>query len=411
MEEREMITMEAVMNILELQRQGYSKNAIASALKIDWKTVDKYIKNKGSIPKGIRKKRQSKLDKYTNYIQARLDSYPRLSAIRLYEEIRQKGYDGKLTILRGYVHQIKDQKRRVAVVRYETIPGEQSQIDFGYFGTIPHHGIERKLYAFVAIMGYSRMRFVRFVLSMDTITLLRCLKKAFGYFGGIPRECLFDRPKTVVLEGGWNDVVYNPRLLDFANFYGFRPRVCKPYRPQTKGKVEKSVDFVRNNFFYGKEFDDLDELNFHAGLWCDKINARVHSETNDIPLERLKKENLSPLPSQEYEVNYIESRIVSRDCRIRLWGNKYSVSHESAGRPVTVKITEQEDVKIYDKTRLAGVHSLCFEKGKSIVDRDHQKALWSYLYKSLKPTADKEQEQSIQVELRPLAYYEEVAGL
>ena len=137
------------MKILELKKQGYSKSAISWETGRDWKTVDKYLRNGGSWPEKKQRKHVSKLDSYRPYIEARLKAYPRLSAVRLYEEIQENGYQGKLSILRDYVHRLKEKKRQLATVRFETIPCEQMQCDFGHFGKILHWGLWKKLYAFV----------------------------------------------------------------------------------------------------------------------------------------------------------------------------------------------------------------------------------------------------------------------
>lgn len=400
-----MITMEGIMDIMELYREGYSKSAISRELGLDWKTVDKYIRNGGRRERKSRERR-SKLDGYKEYIRMRMDKLPSLSGKRIYEEIKVNGYTGKISIVRDYVRKIREDIRRVAVVRFETIPGEQAQFDFKYVGR-DREG--NKVYAFVGILGYSRVRYVEFVLSMKLPILFRCMKRAFEYWGGVPKEGLFDRMRCVVIDGGLWEVRFNPRFLDFAMHYGFRPRVCRAYRPQTKGKVERSIGYFSQDFLYGREELPINVLNEEVLLWCNEVNNKVHSETNEIPFERLRKENLSPLPKIDYDVSFIEHRYVSRESCISLWGNRYSVNPLAVGKVVTVKIDEFNNVRIFDKDICVGYHELCLGKNKRIINAQHQRAIWGLYH--LNENKRRELNVSEEVEVRPLSVYEEVITL
>src|SRR5438270_12805897 len=162
--------------------------------------------------------------------------------------------------------------------------------------TYEQEGVPRKLYGFTAILCYSRMRFVTFVKRCDTPTLIRCLMEAFEYFGGLTKVALTDRMKSVLLEMEENKPRWNPRFADFMVSIGVAARVCKPYTPQTKGKVERTVSHVKKSFWAGIRFTDLDDLNRQAHAWCERINARVHRTTHARPVERLVEEKLLPLP-------------------------------------------------------------------------------------------------------------------
>ena len=150
------------------------------------------------------------------------------------------------------------------------------------------------------ILGYSRMRYVEFTKRCDMHSFLRCMMNAFMYFGGIPKVVLTDRMKTVVLGIGDNlKPRWHPRFEDFAASFGFIPKVCRVRRPQTKGKVERLVHFVKQNFFPGRRFTDLEDLNRQARGWCDRVNRRTHGTTGEIPIQRLQEEGLKPLPPTE----------------------------------------------------------------------------------------------------------------
>ena len=164
-----------------------------------------------------------------------------------------------------------------------------------------------KLYCFLMILGYSRMRYIEFVTDMSTNTLIRCHQNAFRYFGGYPEEILYDNMKQVVIKRllKQEDSTMNRQFEDFAGFYGFKPILCRPYRGQTKGKVERTVQFVRDNFMVGIQYNSLTDLNGQALAWCNKANGKAHATTNEIPFERLQKEGLSPL-AREYIIDKLQ---------------------------------------------------------------------------------------------------------
>jgi transposase len=162
------------------------------------------------------------------------------------------------------------------VQRFETGPGEQVQFDWGEF-KYEQDGVPRKIYGFTAILCYSRMRFVTFVKRCDGPTLIRCLMEAFEYFGGLPKAALTDHMKSVLLVEMEGKIPrWNPRFADFMASIGVAPRVCRVYTPQTKGKIERSVGFVKQSFWAGVCFSDIDDLNRQAHVWCERINSRVH---------------------------------------------------------------------------------------------------------------------------------------
>lgn len=224
-----------------------------------------------------------------------------------------------------------------ATVRFETMPGKQGQMDWGFFEDhlVYEDGKWKKLYCFLMILGYSRMRYIEFVTDMSTNTLIRCHQNAFRYFGGYPEEILYDNMKQVVIKRllKQEDSTLNRQFEDFAGFYGFKPVLCRPYRGQTKGKVERTVQFVRDNFMVGIKYESLSDLNGQAQAWCNKVNGKVHATTNEIPFERLKAERLNPL-CREYIMDKINLRRVQKDCLISHAGNQYSVPAEYIGKDV-----------------------------------------------------------------------------
>lgn len=259
--------------------------------------------------------------------------------------LREQGYKGNGTILRAYVHPLRPHNvGHAPVMRYETKPGEQMQYDWGEF-QYEQQGHDRKLYGFTAILGYSRMRFVIFVKRCDTPTMIRCMMAAFEYFGGLPKAALTDRMKSVFLEMVDDVPKWNPLFADFMASLGVAPRVCKPFKPQTKGKVERSVEVIKYGFWPGVRFADIDDLNAQATRWCDRLNQKVHRTTRKIPLDLWAEEGLSPLPTNyAWEHFGSEERRVSWDGFISYDGVLYGLpaTPPVAGSVVLVRERERE---------------------------------------------------------------------
>jgi transposase len=258
----------------------------------------------------------------------------------IFERLQKLGYTGGISILKEFVHPLRPAVAGHAPVqRYETKPGEQVQFDWGEF-VYEYEGKKHKFYGFTAILGYSRMRFITFVKRCDTPTLIRCFMDACEYFGGLTRVALTDRMKSVLLEMEDNKPRWNPRFADFMVSIGMTARVCKPYTPQTKGKVERTVSHVKKSFWAGVNFTDLDDLNRQAHGWCERINSRVHRTIHVRPVERLAEEQLLPLPTDfAWERFATEERKVTWDGYVSYDGVLYGLPGklELAGKYVQVR--------------------------------------------------------------------------
>ena len=243
-----MLDMEEFFVLRDLFNQGWSISEIARETGHSRVTVRKYIHSQVPPTPEKRSKRASKLDDYKEYIDQRLQEYP-LTAARIYREIQEQGFEGRYTIVKDYVRETRPKVGVPAVYRYETKPGVQAQVDWAECGYIEIDGSHRKLYCFTMVLGYSRMRYAEFTLRIDVHTLIQCQINAFQYFGGYPQEILYDNMKQIVLKRGpkSSDSDWNPKFEDFFTHYGFVPRLCRPYRPQTKGKIENTVGFVKRD--------------------------------------------------------------------------------------------------------------------------------------------------------------------
>lgn len=245
-----MVTFETVMEIKILHKQGMSSRAIARELGISRNTVKRYLQAKSEPPKYTpRPAVASLLDEYRDYIRQRIaDAHPyKIPATVIAREIRDQGYRGGMTILRGFIRSLSVPQEQEPAVRFETEPGRQMQVDWGTM----RNG-RSLLHVFVAVLGYSRMLYIEFTDNMRYDTLETCHRNAFRFFGGVPREVLYDNMKTVVLQRDAYQTGqhrFHPSLWQFGKEMGFSPRLCRPFRAQTKGKVERMVQYTRNSFY------------------------------------------------------------------------------------------------------------------------------------------------------------------
>jgi transposase len=360
------------MDIRSDRLKGMSYAEIGRKYHIDPRTAKKYAESDTRPEYVLSEPKPSKLDPYKEVISILLEEAP-YSAERIYEKIRDHGFNGGHSIVKDYVRGKKEQLDEKATVRFETMPGLQGQMDWAYFEdrTVLEGGKEKKLYCFLLILGYSRMRYIEFVTDMNTNTMICCHANAFRYFGGYPEEILYDNMKQVVIKRllKQEDSTLNRQFEDFAGFYGFKPVLCRPYRGQTKGKVERTVQYVRDNFMVGIRYDSLDDLNGQALAWCNKVNGKVHATTGEIPFERLKKEGLNPL-KREYIIDKINLRRVQKDCLISYNGSQYSVPSEYAGKDVAV-VGLDNMLAAYHEGKQIALHRISYQKHDMVVNAHH----------------------------------------
>jgi transposase len=341
--------------IRELKKSGMSVTAIAKQLKLDRKTVRKAIYSDSS-PKYVRTISESILDDFKTYIDERLERF-NLTSQRIHEELMDQGFQGKYGMVNKYVQNKKSEYKTKAVLRFETIPGEQAQVDWAYFGDFYDQDKKKiiRLCCFIMILGFSRMKFIHFFESDDSHNFLTGHNLAFNFFGGYTREILYDNLKSVVLKRAFKqiDSEFNQQFLEYSGFYGFKAILAQPYRPQTKGKVENTVRFVRENFFNGREFRSLNEINQNALIWLNKVNNQIHGTTHEKPTERFKRENLIDLVGNLYDLSKIYYRKVQSDCHFSFKANFYSCPIKYAGKDVVIKEMDDHIFVYYRDERIA----------------------------------------------------------
>jgi transposase len=380
--------------IREEAQKGKSAYAIGKELGISKNTVKKYV-DKPKAVHGLKgRTRPSKLDPFKPKINAMMENGI-FNCVVILERLQDMGYNGGITIIKDYVKPFRPARSAPAVRRYETLPGKQAQMDWGITHYIDERGNIHKTPAFIMILGSSRSKYVEFTKRCDFYSLLRCMVNAFEYYGGVPEVVLTDRMKTVVDGSEAGKPIWNSRFEDFAADMGFVPKVCRVRKPQTKGKVERLVDYVKDNFLPGRRFKDLYDLNSQALEWCKKVDSKIHGTTGEIPLEALSKEPLQPLPDKAVRDKYRwETRKVTRDGFVSYDGAKYGMPWQYSGREVRVRICGGF-FEVYDgEVWLKGQYQGLAEKGGIAVPL---------------PFARKKETEA--VEIRPLSVYDALAGV
>jgi transposase len=362
-----------VNTLRELALQGRPVRAIARELGLSRNTVRKFVR--GTPDLVPRAPRPSQLDPFAAHIQQWVQEDHLYNCVTMLGRLRAQGYTGQISALKHFVHPLRPPAAaRRPVLRYETPPGEQLQFDWGEF-VYEQEGVPRKVFGFTAILSYSRLRFVTFVKRTDAPTLIRCLAATFEAVGGLPRAVLTDRMKTVLLDMETGVPHWHPRFQEVVTALGITPRVCKPYTPQTKGKVERSIRVVKEDFWPGVRFVDLDDLNRQARRWCGERNGRVHQTTHERPVDRWEREGLRPLPAGwAWERFTAEERQVSWDGFVSFDGVLYGLPSGPAtpvlaGRRVQVSV-QQDLLRIWHQGQVVLSTAVRSQSGTVVLHPD-----------------------------------------
>ena len=359
-----MLLVEEWVNIRELARQGLSVSEIARRSERDRKTVRKVLVE--PAPNGRGKSsvaRITKLGPFEEHVKQRFEQGC-LNATVLMEEIARLGYTGKITMLRLFLAPLRQElvRRREATERFETGPAKQAQVDWGEFGRIWDSITCRwlKLYVFIFTLGYSRAQYVEFTTCCDMEHFLHCHLGAFAALG-VPQQILYDNLKAAILGRNPDGTPILPgRFLDFALYYGFTPKYCRPYRARTKGKVERTIGYVRQNFWVRVKSEvasgelELAVLNERAKEWVEKTaNVRVHGTHGEVVLKRFEEEKplLGTITARPvYDTDYHSLRKVSRDGRFSYRGKLYAVPLTHALGELDVAESLDGRLTVRDKT-------------------------------------------------------------
>lgn len=339
---------------------NYAK--VARQFNCDYRTVKRYFENDDNkAPSKI--SRGSKLDPYKVIINDKLSLGCTMMSI--YRFIREKGYCGKYTILKEYCKKIEVEEKNRATIRFETVPGLQAQVDWKEkFSLTSKSGQVYTINIFLIILGYSRYKYFCLTLDQSQDTLFHSLINSFNFFGGVPKEILFDNMKTVIdhSKSNYQKAVINDKFYQFSKDMGFQVIACRPYRPQTKGKVENLAKVMDGLKVYDKEFESIEELSDIVNKFNVTLNNEVSQATKEKPISRFKKEKeyLLPLPNQNLINDYLTRpiiRTVTKESMITYKFHKYSLDTKYIGKQVTLK-QDKDIIYVYYQDVLIETHKI-----------------------------------------------------
>ncbi len=371
-----MIDYHQFCQIKDLHRtHGLKAAQIAQTLSLDPKTVAYWLgqerfRTRQSSP------RASKLDPFKPQMLEMLEKYP-YSAAQVWQRLREQGFEGGYSMVKAYVRRVRP-KRQPAFLKLAFAPGECAQVDWGSFGSVPVGQTNRRLSFFVMVLCYSRLMYVEFTVSQTMEHFLACHQHAFEAFGGVPQTVMVDNLKSAVLKRALGQApVFNPKYAAFAEHNGFRIVPCNVGKGNEKGRVENGVGYVKKNLLAGLDIVDFNRLAPAAKHWLDTIaNVRIHGETRKPPLElwQSEKPHLSPLPLNPFDIATVSQVRASRQFRITLDTNRYSVPAYLAGQAMTLK-TSPDRLCLYYNNQLVARHQRSYDRHRDFEDPEHPKPL------------------------------------
>jgi transposase len=371
-----MIDYETFCRIKDLhERQHLTLTQTARALGLDPKTVAKWANIAQYRPRQSAP-RASRLDPYKGLVVRWLDAHP-YSAQQIFQRLREDGFAGGYTLVKDYVRKVRP-VRREAFLKLSFAPGECAQVDWGEYGSVQVGSTRRRLSFFVMVLCYSRLMYVEFTVSQTMEHFLACHEHAFAAIQGVPARLMIDNLKSAVLQRlAGQAPVFNARYLDFARHWGFDIAPCNVAKGNEKGRVENGVGYIKKNFLNGLDLPDFSAVNPAAQLWLGTVaNVRIHGETHRRPVDLFEQERarLKPLNPRPYDTARIVTVRASKQFRVALDTNHYSVPAEYASRWVTLK-AYPDRVCIYHEARLIARHHRSYDRHQDIEDPDHPKAL------------------------------------
>jgi len=364
------------LEIRKFSEADHSKRWIARRLGISRSTVSRALRS-AHPPQRSGGRHGKALDGHMGWIQALLEQEPDISAARIGAMlVEQRGVSIGPSTVREHVARLRP-KATKAYLTLHFQPGECAQVDWGKAGTIEIDGTRRKLSLFVMVLAHSRMLYAEFCLSEKMEHWLAAHRRAFEYFGGVPKKIMHDNLKTAVTSHDpGTKPVFNTRYLDFARHYGFEPVACTPYRPNQKGRVENAVGYIRSGFICGRPLEHLPALGEAMVQWLDTVaNVRIHGTTRERPLDRFGEEQPKllqlPLP---YDCCMIRPCQANSQFRIRVDTNRYSVPPKYSSRKLELRLYEDRLI-IFDGSHVVAEHTRSYARGKDVLEPAHEREI------------------------------------
>lgn len=389
----ERLRVQIVLDIIYRLRAGQSQRAMVRDLGFARDTVRRYAKwaeQRGYLEQGAalpkleelqvelpnpgRASNISSVEPYREVVKAFLENG--VEMVTIHNRLRRNhGYAGSYTSVRRFVAGLLP-KEKSAVVRIETTPGQEAQVDFGSAGKMRDRktGKLRQSYCFVLTLSYSRHQYVEFVFDQKMETWIGCHRRGFESFGGVPREVVVDNLKAAVIKASLDDPILSEPYRKMAHHYGFLIHPCRVGTPQHKGKVENGVHYVQRNFLAGQEFMDIDEANREVTHWItQEAGLRTHGTTREQPLARFhdaEKSALLLLPDVAFELVEVRQAKVHRDCHVEIAGAYYSVPFKHIGDRLEVYLFERT-MQIYNGLELLVTYERATHKGQRVTRLEH----------------------------------------
>ena len=360
--------------------EKWKVGTIAAQLNVHHETVERVLGQDGLSPERSCN-RTTLISPYMQFVVAKLEQYPSLCASRLFQMAKERGYSGGPYHFRHLVARVRPRPKQEAFLRLRTLIGEQAQVDWGAFGKITSGKAVRALWAFVMVLSWSRQIFLRFYLSTAMPNFVRGHVDAFAFFQGVPRVLLYDNLKSAVLERTAHAIHFNDRLLALARHYRFEPRPVAVRRGNEKGRVERAIRFIRNSFFAGRAFRDVDDLNQQAAVWMVGIAG-----DRPLPEERTQRvrdafaeeqTKLLPLPQEPFPSDEITHVEVGKTPYVRFDLNDYSVPHTLVRKTLTVAAS-LHTLRILDGSETVATHQRCWDRDQQVEDQSHTQSLIEY---------------------------------
>jgi transposase len=373
-----MIADEVTVRIRRLYyAEHWRVGTIATELGVHHTTVMRALNREQLVGATVRRVPSSVLDPYKPFIADVLAQHPRLRATRLHAMLHGRGYAGGVLAVRRYVRAVRP-RRAEAYLRLQTLAGEQGQVDWGHFGTVAVGHARRPLVCFVLVLSWSRAMYARFALDQSLESFLRGHVEAFEALG-VPRTLLYDNLKSVVLERLGDHVRYHPRLLELAGHYHFAPKPCAPYRGNEKGKVERTIQYLRHAFFAARRFADVADLNRQLAAWIAETAHRrpVPGDPARRTVEAALAEErprLLPLPQHSFPCTLVRAVTSGKTPYVRFDGNDYSIPHEAVRRPLTL-LADEHTVRLVEGTTELARHVRSYDHRALVEDPAHLAAL------------------------------------